>query len=367
VLPQNMMPSAIVALPAFPITRNGKVDRQALPMPKVAAQRAADYEPPRTTIEHELVQIWERLLDRRPIGIREDFFEIGGHSLLAVRMLAEVARVRGRHVPLAWLFETSTIQTLGARIGAELQAEGEPPLVVLQPEASGAPLAFVHGDVRGAGWYCRRLAPIAVPDGPLFVLPTLGAEDDGTAWRIESMAARHVAELRKAQPTGPYRLAGFCVGGMIAFEMARQLRAAGETVERLIVVDSSATNARLRFARPFLPLVPGATARIRLARQAEIMKRLRRDDLRLRQVSRLDVGQQFQWSRRNVSRRWRRLLAWIGRRGDAGTRTADGARVADASVLTEAAGANVLQSQAQAASAYIPGRYDGTIDVIWAE
>jgi amino acid adenylation domain-containing protein len=367
VLPQNMMPSAIVALPAFPITRNGKVDRQALPMPKVAAQRAADYEPPRTTIEHELVQIWERLLDRRPIGIREDFFEIGGHSLLAVRMLAEVARVRGRHVPLAWLFETSTIQTLGARIGAELRAEGEPPLVVLQPEASGAPLAFVHGDVRGAGWYCRRLAPIAVPDGPLFVLPTLGAEDDGTAWRIESMAARHVAELRKAQPTGPYRLAGFCVGGMIAFEMARQLRAAGETVERLIVVDSSATNARLRFARPFLPLVPGATARIRLARQAEIMKRLRRYDLRLRQVSRLDVGQQFQWSRRNVSRRWRRLLAWIGRRGDAGTRTADGARVADASVLTEAAGANVLQSQAQAASAYIPGRYDGTIDVIWAE
>jgi thioesterase domain-containing protein len=149
--------------------------------------------------------------------------------------------------------------------------------------------------------------------------------------------------------------------------MARQLRAAGETVERLIVVDSSATNARLRFARPFLPLVPGATARIRLARQAEIMKRLRRYDLRLRQVSRLDVGQQFQWSRRNVSRRWRRLLAWIGRRGDAGTRTADGARVADASVLTEAAGANVLQSQAQAASAYIPGRYDGTIDVIWAE
>jgi amino acid adenylation domain-containing protein len=367
VLPQNMMPSAIVALPEFPITRNGKVDRQALPLPKLAAQRAADYVPPRTTIEHELVQIWERLLDRRPIGIREDFFEIGGHSLLAVRMLADVARVRGRHVPLAWLFETSTIETLGARIGAELQAQGEPPLVVLQPDATGAPLAFVHGDVRGAGWYCRRLAPIAVPDGPLFVLPTLGAEDDTTVWRIESMAARHVAELRKAQPTGPYRLAGFCVGGIIAFEMARQLQAAGETVERLIVVDSSATNARLRVARPFLALVPGGP-RARLARQADLMKRLRRYALRLRQVSQLDVGQQLQWSHRNVARRWRRLLAWIGRRADAANaRGADGARLADVSVLTEAAGANVLQSQAQAASAYIPRRFDGTVDLIWAE
>jgi thioesterase domain-containing protein len=278
-----------------------------------------------------------------------------------------VARVRGRHVPLAWLFETSTIETLGARIGAELQAQGEPPLVVLQPDATGAPLAFVHGDVRGAGWYCRRLAPIAVPDGPLFVLPTLGAEDDTTVWRIESMAARHVAELRKAQPTGPYRLAGFCVGGIIAFEMARQLQAAGETVERLIVVDSSATNARLRVARPFLALVPGGP-RARLARQADLMKRLRRYALRLRQVSQLDVGQQLQWSHRNVARRWRRLLAWIGRRADAANaRGADGARLADVSVLTEAAGANVLQSQAQAASAYIPRRFDGTVDLIWAE
>jgi amino acid adenylation domain-containing protein len=368
VLPQNMMPSAIVPLAAFPLTRNGKVDRQALPVPQVATTRAVDYEPPRTTIEHELVQIWERLLDRKPIGIRDDFFEIGGHSLLAVRMLADIARVRGRHVPLAWLFETSTTQTLAARIGAEVQAQGEPPLVVLQSDATGLPLAFVHGDVRGAGWYCRRLAPLAVPDSPLLVLPTLGADEDGPTWRIEAMAARHVAELRKVQPCGPYRLAGFCVGGIIAFEMARQLQAAGETVERLIVVDSSATNARLSFARPLLPLVPGRTARSRLERQAAIMKRLRRYDVRLRQVVRLDTSQQFQWTRRNVARRWRRILEWFGARREAASSAGAGeARLAEASVLTDAAGANVLLSQAQAASAYIPRRADLTIDLIWAE
>jgi thioesterase domain-containing protein len=202
----------------------------------------------------------------------------------------------------------------------------------------------------------------------MFVLPTLGAVDEGITWRIESMARRHIAELRKVQPRGPYRLAGFCVGGIIAFEMARQLQGAGETVERLIVVDSSATNARLSFARPLLPLVPGRTARSRLERQASLMKRLRRYDVRLRQVARLDVAQQIQWMRRNVARRWRRLLEWFGARRDASPPAGpDDARLVEASVLTDAAGGNVLQSQAQAASAYIPRRADLTIDLIWAE
>jgi len=365
VLPQNMMPSALVALAEFPITRNGKVDRQALPLPRIALQRSAEYKAPRTTIEHELVQIWEKLLDRHPIGIREDFFEIGGHSLMAVRMLAEIARARGRHVPLAWLFESSTIEALGARIGADVQAETEPPLVVLQAEGQGRPLAFVHGDVRGAGWYCRRLAHLVAPDAPMLVLPTLGADDEDRAWRITTMAERHVAELRKVQPQGPYRLAGFCVGGIIAFEMARQLRAAGEEVERLVVIDSTATNARIHFARPLLSLVPGK-GRTRLARQAALMTRLRRYDVRIRQAARLDASQKLQWILRNVVRRWRRA---VDARGGAPTpiHITDTRGLSAAAVLTDAAGANVLLSQAQAASAHIPGSYDGTLDLIWAE
>jgi len=365
VLPQNMMPSALVALPEFPITRNGKVDRQALPLPRISLQRSAEYKAPRTTIEHELVQIWEKLLDRKPIGIREDFFEIGGHSLMAVRMLGEIARLRGRVVPLAWLFESSTIESLGARIGADVQAQTEPPLVVLQPDEKGRPLAFVHGDVRGAGWYCRRLAPLANPDAPLLVLPTLGADEEDQVWRISTMAERHVAELRKVQPHGPYRLAGFCVGGIIAFEMARQLRAAGEAVERLIVIDSSATNARIHLARPLLALVPGR-GRARLARQAAMMKRLRRYDMRLRQVARLGVSQQLQWVNRNITRRWRRLVEPQGV-APAPVQVTDTTGLDAAAVLTHAAGANVLLSQDQAASAYIPGKYDGTIDLVWAE
>jgi thioesterase domain-containing protein len=147
--------------------------------------------------------------------------------------------------------------------------------------------------------------------------------------------------------------------------MARQLRAAGEEVERLVVIDSTATNARIHFARPLLALVPGE-GRTRLARQAALMTRLRRYDVRLRQAARLDASQKLQWILRNVVRRWRRT---VDGRGGAPTpiHITDTRGLSAAAVLTDAAGANVLLSQAQAASAHIPGSYDGTLDLIWAE
>jgi amino acid adenylation domain-containing protein len=370
VLPQNMMPSAIVQLDAFPITRNGKVDRKALPMPELAAASTAVYKKPRTTIEHEMVQIWEKLLDRRPIGVREDFFELGGHSLLAVRMLSEVARVRGRHIPLAWLFESSTIELLVARIDAEMHANAEPPLIALNAEAKGTPLAFVHGDGHGAGWYCRRLAPLVSADAPFFVLPTLGADPEQRAWRIETMAERHVAELRKVQPTGPYRLAGYCVGGTIAYEMACQLRAAGETVERVIMIDSGAANARIPYARFLLALVPGRSAQGRLARKASLMKRLRRYDLHLRQVRRLDTARQLAWARNNIVRRWRRLrdsLNHIQAQRQQPTGTTQTTETRLAALHDEAIGEKVMITQENAALVYFMGRYDGTVDLIYSQ
>jgi len=364
-LPQTMLPSALVELPAFPLTPNGKIDRRALPMPAVRTPRAPTYKAPRTTIEHELVQVWERLLEKRPIGVREDFFELGGHSLLAVRMLAEIGRLRGRHVPLSWLFEASTIETLAARIDDAVQATKEPPIIVLQPEATGTPLAFVHGDVRGAGWYCRRLAPLIAPDAPFFVLPTLGSERDGVVWRIESMAAQHLTALRSAQPHGPYRLGGFCVGGMIAFEMARQLQAAGETVERLILVDSAPTNAALQFMRPVLALLRIGDSHDRIARTARLMKRLRRYQQRVRHVRRWSAIEQLRWVGRNVQRRWSRLVQHASvAQIRLAPPPASGAAAAN---LADALGEQVLLSQAYAASTFIPHRCDLRVDLVWAE
>jgi thioesterase domain-containing protein len=353
-----MMPSALIELAAFPVTSSGKIDRQALPLPETEAPRKVRYWAPRTTIEHEMVQIWEKLLDRRPIGIRDDFFELGGHSLLAVRMLAEVGRYRGRQIPLAWLFESSTIESLVSRIDSDLHATAEPPLVALQAEAPGAPIAFVHGDGHGGGWYCRRLAPLAVPNSPMYVLPTLGSETDERTWSIEMMAARHVAELRKVQPHGPYRLAGFCVGGLVALEMALQLRAAGEPVDRLIIIDSAAINARLWFVRPLLALVPGRAAS-RQMRQAALMKRLRRDYLRLRHVFWLDSSRRLEWTKQRVERQWDRLTQYA-RNGDASQAGARPERRA-------APGDPVMRFQERAGLVYIPRRFDGPIDLIHSE
>jgi thioesterase domain-containing protein len=375
-LPEFMVPSAFVWLDEWPLNANGKLDRRRLPAPAGSAP-VAGYTPPRTTIEHELVQIWEGLLDRRPIGKHDDFFELGGHSLLAVRMLVEVSRLRGRQIPLAWLFESSTVEGLAARMEAELQSTREPPVVVLQPERTGTPLAFVHGDVRGAGWYCRRIAPLVVPDAPLIVLPTLGADGDERVWRIPSMAAQHVAELRKVQPRGPYRLAGFCVGGKVVLEMARQLKEAGESVERLIIIDSGAGNARIRYMRGILPFVPGLTEESRLARQAALMIAVRYYDGRVRSVAQAPLQQKADWAKgllKRWTRRWRAsvdqtsasIVAPVPRpkvvSGSRGTVRRD---QIDEDLAVS--GEQVLKKQARAVHTYIPGRYDGTIDLIWAE
>ena len=366
-VPGYMVPSAFVFLDALPLTSSGKLDRTALPAP-AGTTRRREYRAARTTIEHELVQIWESLLGVSPIGMHDDFFELGGHSLLAVRMLVEVARLRGREIPLTWLFESSTIHALAARIDVAVQGTPEPPIVVLQGDAPGTPIAFVHGDVRGAGWYCRRLAPLLAPDSPFFVLPTLGADGDPEVWTIESMAARHLSELRKVRPHGPYSLVGFCVGGKIVLEMAQQLRAAGETIERLVMIDSGAGNAAISYMRPILPFVTGPDATARLARQATIMKRVRWYDARIRWAASQDLRRQLGWLATNVARRVRKVAARIGVRTSAGlprTGVAPVERIVRD--LTEVAGEQVLRRQSDAVNVYIPRPYPGTIDLVWAE
>jgi amino acid adenylation domain-containing protein len=372
-LPEFMVPSAFVFLPVLPLTPSGKVDRRSLPAPEDDAVDGDGrrFKAPRTPLEHEIAQIWERLLPGQRIGIYDDFFECGGHSLLAVQMLAEIQRARGRRVPLAWLFESTTVVALAARLTAEVVATKEPPVVALQAEATGRPLAFVHGDVRGGGWYCRRLAPLAAPDSPFLILPTIGADGELFPWTIEAMAKIHVAELRKVQPNGPYRLGGFCIGGLIAFEIARQLRAAGESVDKLVIVDSSAINARTRFARPLLALLPGSDENDRLTRQAVFMKKLRWYEFRVRTVRRQPLQKKWEWVWTNVARRLRRLTheePTIAPSPDI-KHDAQVQEFASAmrTQIASGPGANLLLMQERAASVYFPGHYDGCIDLIWAD
>ena len=385
-LPEHMVPASFVFLDRIPLTASGKADRKALPVPQLT-DAARRHQSPRSTIEHELVQIWQRLLSpSRPISAFDDFFDIGGHSLLAIQMLAEVERVRGQRVPLAWLFESSTVEALAARLNQQMLSAAEPPLVVLQGSATGTPIAFVHGDWTGGGWYARRLAPQVAPDAPFYVLPSIGGDEDDRPWTIESMAARHVAELRKEVPHGPYQVVGFCVGGIIAFEMACQLQATGETVERLVLIDSSPMNARFRPMAPILRFMPGTNPRQRLVRQAAVMRRLRWAASRIDFFQRLPEGKRSHWIVQKATITLPRLVKRKLSRGgsaSAGLAASNTVPGTTSTPVNPSAGAIPLQlitagddadrdalllrTQARAASAYIPKGFRGQIDFIFAE
>jgi thioesterase domain-containing protein len=381
-LPEYMVPLIFVALPAIPLNANGKADRGAIlamPAPTLSdsgLNTGSTYAPPRTTIEHELVHIWEQLLTRRPIGIRDDFFAIGGHSLLAVRMLFDIERVRGRRLPVATLFEHSTIEALAAVISSRVLSEEEPASVVLNADAKGIPIVFVHGDVRGGGWYARRLAQ-SFSDRPMIVLPTIRPEGPHYPATIPAMAARHIAEIQRIRPQGPYAVGGFCAGGLIAYEIAQQMQARGTAVEHLFVIDTAALNAGFQHFEPVLALLGASeSSDAGVARRAAIMRAARYYRGRWTHIRRLSVFEQVAWLRRAA---WRRVA---GRPTNGKGAPPPQARNEHGFTLpagrdgeldeqlyganAPGPGADVLLSQQRAALAYIQRPYTGTLHAIWA-
>lgn len=247
-LPAYMVPARFVWLERLPLTPNGKIDRRALPalaLENAARGAAARSEtlPPRNDLEARLVDIWERLLEVRPVGVRDSFFALGGHSLLATRLFAEVERVLGVSLPLQVLFEIPTIEHL-AEHASRATPFGGRILIPLQPAGSRRPLFAVHAGGGFVHFYdplARRLGP----DRPLLALQPPGGLDGRDPpyhphATVEALAAAYLDELRARQPRGPYLLAGTCFGGVVAFEIAHRLRAAGETVRLLALFDAYA-------------------------------------------------------------------------------------------------------------------------------
>ncbi|HEV7517432.1 MAG TPA: alpha/beta fold hydrolase, partial [Thermoanaerobaculia bacterium] len=234
-LPAYMVPAAFVALDAFPLTPNGKVDRRALPVPQADE---SDFVPPRTRLELTLAGIWEELLDTRPIGVHDNFFALGGHSLLAVRLMARIEERCGRVLSLAELFRGGTIEGLAAALSRETPAPSSP-LVPLRATGSRPPLFVVHPVGGGALTY-RELAEHLGPEQPVYGLQARGLEPgEEPLTGVEEMARTYLDAIRTVQPRGPYALAGWSFGGLVAFEMARQLEAVGEGA-RLILLDAQA-------------------------------------------------------------------------------------------------------------------------------
>ncbi|HEU0078664.1 MAG TPA: amino acid adenylation domain-containing protein, partial [Longimicrobiaceae bacterium] len=224
-LPEHMVPVAFVVLEAIPLTPNGKTDRGALPAPERAGEPGAEHVPPRDATELALAGVWEEVLGTSPVGVRDDFFEMGGHSLLAVRLVARVETVLGARLPLTTLFAAPTIEALALVLREGTADGGASPLVPVRASGERAPLFFVHpvgGDVLCYAPLARHLDA----GQPFYALRSRGL-DGGEPPRatVEAMAADYLDAMRAVQPRGPYRLGGWSMGGVVAWEMARRLEA----------------------------------------------------------------------------------------------------------------------------------------------
>jgi amino acid adenylation domain-containing protein len=243
-LPDYLVPSAFVALEALPLTANGKVDLRALPADESARpDLPGHYVAPRDEVERQLTAIWETVLDVHPIGVHDQFFALGGHSLLAVRMVAQVEKAFGKKLPVAAIFQHRTVEELARLLQAPDQSYTPVSSIVeIQGQGSRPRLYLVHGVGGGMFWGYSNLARHLGAEQPLFAFKSRGLDGLPEWPTIEEMAASYIADLRKHQPRGPYLLGGYCFGGIVAFEMARQLRAAGETIGLLALINGSPPN-----------------------------------------------------------------------------------------------------------------------------
>ncbi len=238
-LPEYMLPAVIVRLDAMPLSSNGKVDRKALPAP-TALDHGAERAPvrPRTYVEKQLSEIWEDLFELPEVSVEDDFFELGGHSLLALAMMTRISQVFGRDLPLNTLFESASIATLATHLERDQQKVGYHTLVSIQAAGSRPPIFWIPGGAALGLFRLRHVVTRLGPDQPVYGLGSAPPRSLDEVESVEERAAHYLELVRRRQPHGPYCLAGFCAGGLVAFEMAQQLAAAGETVAFLGLINS---------------------------------------------------------------------------------------------------------------------------------
>ncbi len=233
------IPGVVKFVKDIPKGPTGKLQRIGLaaklgiePLSDAPATRAARPIPPRTELEGRMAAIWSEILDRDGIGADEDFFALGGDSMLASMAVARSCRELDVEMSMLEFLEHPTIAGLAAHVEGS-QGGG---LVPIQPHGSGTPLFFAaahNGNLAVAG----RLARYLGPDRPVFAFPPPALENEDAVFDIERLAARYVEHLQAARPSGPYLLAGHCFGGLVAFEMAHRLREKGADVALLALLD----------------------------------------------------------------------------------------------------------------------------------
>jgi amino acid adenylation domain-containing protein len=228
-LPQYMLPNAFSALDAVPMTPNGKIDRKALPAPGAAGSEAAGFVAPAGECEEKLAAIWRDILGLRQVGATDSFFDLGGHSLMVMPLIARIERELGRRLSVTAVFHGPTIRQIAA-----LFDDGPAPRTVeIQAAGSRPPLYWIDPGPIFAG-LARELGPDQPFTGLMF--NTMATDARNQPSRIADIAPYLVDSIRAAQPHGPYYLGGWCADGLLAYDVASRLIAAGETVGLLVLL-----------------------------------------------------------------------------------------------------------------------------------
>ncbi|HEY9694287.1 MAG TPA: amino acid adenylation domain-containing protein [Oculatellaceae cyanobacterium] len=241
-LPEYMIPSAFIMLDTLPLTPNGKLDRRKLPTPQNFNHSFNDknFVLPRTATEVTLAKIWTEILNLERVSIHDNFFDLGGNSLLAIRLLNQIQAQFQRELPLPTLFLNPTIAEIAANLSSNTNYFKWSPLVAIQSHGSNPPFFCVH-PIFGVVLPYYELAHHLGKNQPFYGLQPLGIDGKNTPLTtIEDMAAYYIKALQSVQPQSPYFIGGWSFGGLVAYEMAQQLQAAGHEVALVAIFDTQA-------------------------------------------------------------------------------------------------------------------------------
>lgn len=272
-LPAYMVPS-FVALDELPMTLNGKVDRKALRPPEEYAGWRGETggSEPVDDVERKLVEIWRTILELDEVGTTESFFDLGGDSLSVITLLAAAETEFGCEIQVPDLLRDPTIRSIGRIVRGEGTPDSRPVVVTLQGEGERAPFFCVAGAGGGCHWF-GELAKELRDDRPFLGLEPTGP--GGDQHTIAAIASGLVEEVKRIQPAGPYYVGGYSTGGVVAYEMAQQMRAAGDEIGLLALIEadggrdfSTRAGQLMTFARNLARMDPGKAARIVLDRAA---------------------------------------------------------------------------------------------------
>ena len=358
-LDDHSLPSKLIRLDRLPLNSNGKINRQALPLPGKGrpALRTA-YVPPQNLLHQQIALIWENLLQVRPVGIHDDFFDLGGQSLIAARLKSELEMVFRSAIPIQRLLTHSTVAALAALLQDEAAAMIDPIVELRRGSAAAMPFYFLHGDYLSGGLYCVNLARHFDTQQPFYVLPPCGTNGYPIFPSYSEMATLHIEILRSKQPTGPYFLGGTCNGGLVAYEMARQLVAQGEQIIGLILIHATASNLRYHCLRKLVaPL--GL-----VSREAELDCYVRLQPFWHR-FSELPLTESVPFFLSKIPVALRRAGAWLGNHRP--TTVSRLGQLNSHSIPNYEQSSAIRESYLRIESEYVPEPFGGRVFLLWAD